>query len=168
MRLALVSACTALALAAAGCGAGSEVPQAIPGASEQLLTAAAVARYSADSPEHALLAWWRIAQFDDGLAFRAALAPPLRSRFESDPGFGDDLNFFAGSIRNAAPKVVNTEIDGDRARVFTIITYRSPVGTTRFVTYSRPQAFELVRWRKRWLLADDSFVQSTLRQQAGR
>lgn len=163
MKLPLVSACAALTLVAAGCGSGSLPPQEIPGASEQLLSAGAVTRYPASSPQRALLAWWRMAQFADRPAFIAAFTPALRARFEGNRRFGEEIDFFAGSIRNAAPRILSTEIDGDRARVFTKVVYRTPIGASRFLTSTRPQAFELVRHPGGWLLADDTFVQSTLR-----
>jgi hypothetical protein len=165
MKLTLVSACAALALVT-GCGSGSLPPQQIPGVSEQLLTAAAVGRYPAGSPQHALLDWWRSAQFADRPAFLAAFTPPLRSRLQRSRTFGEDLDFFAGSIRNAAPRILSTETEGDRARIFTKIEFRNPVGATRFVASSRPQAFELVRRGSDWLLADDTFLRSTLRLRA--
>jgi hypothetical protein len=164
MKLPLVLACAALALVSAGCGSHSLPPQQIPGVSEQLVTPAALARYPASSPQHALLDWWRSAQFADPVAFLAAFTPPVRSRLAHRPAFGEELDYFAGSIRNAAPRILTTEIDGSRARIFTKIAYRTPIGTMHFVIYSRPQAFELVRHGDRWLLADDTLVASALRQ----
>jgi len=164
VKLPLVSACAALALVAAGCGAGSLPQQEIPGASEQLLTPAAVARYPATSPQRALLAWWRNAQFADRPAFLAAFAPSLRSRFEHSPRFGEQFDYFSNGIRNAAPRILSTEIQSGRARVFTRIEYHNPIGAARFVTSSRPQAFEFIRDASAgWLIADDTFVRSTLR-----
>ncbi len=162
MKLPLVSACAALALAT-GCGAGSLPQQEIPGASEQLLTPAEVARYPAASPQRALLAWWRNAQFADRPAFLAGFAPSLRSRFEHSPRLGEEFDYFSNGIRNAAPRILSTEVEGNRARVFTRVEYRNLIGATRFVTASRPQAFEFVRGGVSWLLADDTFVRSTLR-----
>ncbi len=163
MKLALVSACAALALAT-GCGAGSLPQQEIPGASEQLLTPEAVARYPAASPQRALLAWWRNAQFADRPAFLAAFVPSLRSRFELSPHFGEQFDYFSNGIRNAAPRILSTEIQNGRARVFTRIEYHNPIGAARFVTSSRPQAFEFIRDSSAgWLIADDTFVRSTLR-----
>jgi hypothetical protein len=156
------AAVVVLALAAAGCGGGSAPPSSAQGAAQQLLRQSDLARYPAGSPARAILEWWRSAQFADAEGYRAAFAPPLRSAVAKDPRAADALNYFAGAIRDARPKILSVSAAKGRATVYTLIEYRQPIGTTRYITSTVPRAFTLERIASRWLLTDDAFVQTTL------
>jgi hypothetical protein len=161
--LALVFAAGVLAAAVAGCGGGGQAAPVSPeGAAQQLLAQRDLARYPPGTPARALFEWWRSAQFADALGYRTALAPLLRAKFDAQPRRLDALNYFAGAIRNARPKITNVNAAGGLATVYTLVEFRQPVGTSRFITSSVPRAFEFARVGRKWALADDSFVQATL------
>jgi hypothetical protein len=163
VRAALAVAALVAVFAGCGGGGGGEAPpQSLPGASDQILKKADVTRYPADSPERALLQWWRDTQHANFAGYATAFAVPVRKRIQTDRRAQDALNFFAGSIRAARPRVENVERDGPQATVYTDVEYRTPVGATRFVTTTRPQAFVLVRQQGTWRLRDDYFVQVSL------
>jgi hypothetical protein len=168
MRLA-ASAWGSLALAAlaAGCGAGELEPQEYPAAAEQLVSRREIDRFAPGTPARALLSWWRSSQYADRGDYVAGFARPVRERVERRDVVRE-VTVFAGGIRTAKPEIVATEIAGDEATVFTLVRFRTPVGSTRFVTTTRRQAFDLIREGGDWRLADDFFVRSIVGPSAGR
>ncbi|MEN3340789.1 MAG: hypothetical protein V7644_193 [Actinomycetota bacterium] len=157
-----------LVLAAGGCGNGTQKPQALPGAAQQPLTRTDVDRYPAGTPQRALLHWWRDAQYVNLAGYLDDFQPAFRRVLRQDRKTLRGLAWFAGSIRPARPTIQNIEVRGNTATIYTRVAYRTPVGLSRFVTSTAPQAFVLVRRRGRWLLHDDNFVQSTLPPQLQR
>jgi hypothetical protein len=137
-------------------------PATLPGAAEQLLTQAEVDRYPVGSPAHAVLAWWRNAQFANLTGFRDAYSRPLRARLETSPLTAQSLAFFSGTIRDARPRIQEVTVSDATAVVTTLIEYREPVGTTRYITSTLPRAFTLIREDGKWRLTDDLFVQTSV------
>lgn len=147
-----------LACAVGACGGGGTLePQEAPGAAEQVLSRADVEQHAEGSPERALFAWWRAAQYSNLPRYLSHFSSDVRAELERGEA-RRELRRFADSIRTARPELVETEITGDRATVSTRILFRQPIGLTRYITTARPQAFELTREGGRWVLVDDVFV----------
>ena|SRR5215210_4566711 len=152
-----------LVLGTAACGDGGKAaPRGLPGAAEQLLTQSDVDRYPRPTPQHAVLQWWRDAQYSNVTGFVNAFQPSVRAKLRADSKTAAALEYFSSSIRTARPAIANVGIDDATATVYTEVKYRTPIGTSRYVTTSRPQAFVLVRRAARWLLQNDSFFQTGL------
>jgi hypothetical protein len=145
-------------LVLAGCGSSGELqPQQYPGAAEQLLTRSDVERQAAGTPQAELVTWWRGSQFAERGAFLRGFASPVIRRLSARPDLDRTLEYFSGSIRVTRPEIVDVELAGRTATVFTMLHMHQPIGAKRFVTATRPQAFAMVQERGRWRLADDYF-----------
>ncbi len=152
--------------ASAGCGSGSAPAAAYPAAAEQLVSPADINRFDSISPERALMTWWRDAQFSDLSGYLSLFAGDIRARLEQGQG-ERELPIFAAGIRTAKPQVVNVELTGDTAIVYTRIVFRQPVGARRYVTTTRPQAFRMIQVGPHWRLSDAYFVDSITRAALG-
>ena len=151
----------ALVAPATGCGGDGELaPQQYPGAAEQLVTRPEVAHLNSDSPAYALLTWWRSSQYAEQSAFLQGFARVLAKDLSETESVDDEFEYFAGSIRVAKPEVTEVDLEGGQATVYTLIRFHQPVGSTRFVTSTKPQAFPMVWQRNRWRLADDHFFRA--------
>lgn len=148
---------------AVGCGGGgNSAPRSLPGPAEQLLTENDVQTYPEGTAAHALLRWWRSAQYANLATFLNSFERSLRAELEASPQTEDALVYFAGALRTARPRIVGAQRDGARATVYTRIVYRQPVGTTRFIVNEVPRAFEFVLQNGSWRLSDDLLFQTTL------
>jgi hypothetical protein len=143
----------------AGCGSGELEPQEYTAASEQLVSREEIERFAPDTPARALLAWWRSAQYADREDYLDGFAEPTREQIERRD-VAHEVTAFAAGIRNAKPEIVETDVAGNEATVFTLVRFRMPVGSTRFVTTSQRQAFDLIREDGEWRLSNDVFVRS--------
>jgi hypothetical protein len=151
----------ALVAPAAGCGGDATLaPQEYPGTAEQLVTRSEVAHLNSDSPAYALLTWWRSSQYAERAAFLQGFARVLANELSETESVDVELEYFAGSIRVAKPEVTEVDLEDGRATVYTLIRFHQPVGSTRFVTSTKPQAFPMVWQRNSWRLADDHFFRS--------
>ena len=151
----------ALVASVAGCGADADLaPQQYPGRAEQLVTRSDVAHLNADSPAYALLTWWRSSQYAERSAFLRGFAHVLAKDLSETETVDDEFEYFSGSIRVAKPEVTEVDLEGGQATVYTLIRFHQPVGSTRFVTSMKPQAFPMVWQRNRWRLADDHFFRA--------
>jgi hypothetical protein len=153
--VALAAAAAALAGCGGGGGSSSAAPAPAPREAEELLTAKDVSRYPEGSPARAVLAWWRRAQFADRIGVERAFTKSIRERLHEAGNERLAVEFFAAVIRPARPKILDVERDGPTAVVYTQIQY---------VSSSAPRAFRLVREKERWVLDDDSYMQSVLPQ----
>jgi outer membrane murein-binding lipoprotein Lpp len=143
-----------------GCGGtGTLTAQEYPAAAEQLVSAPDLGRLDPGSPGYAVLAWWRDAQFSDLSGYLSHLSRGVRLRL-SAAQVERQLPILAGGIRTAKPRILSTEVVGDSATVYTKIVFRQPIGATRYVTTTRPQAFHLVLARGVWRLSDTYFADS--------
>ena len=150
-------------LAIAGCGGEGELaPQVYPGAAEQLLTEQDVEQQTAGTPQAALLRWWRSSQFAERNGFLRGFSAEIAERLVARVDLDRELEYFAGGIRVTRPEFVDVRIAGDSATVFTMLRTRQPIGSTRFVTATRPQAFPMVNEGDRWRLADQHFFQAVI------
>jgi hypothetical protein len=151
----------ALAASLAACGSDAQLaPQQYPGAAEQLLARSEVDALTDGSPAHVLLRWWRSSQYAERVGFLGGFATVVSRRLAAEPDLDESIDFFSGSIRVAKPEVTDIDIDGDRATVYALVRFHQPVGSTRFVTNTKPQAFPMVRQRGGWRLADDHFFRA--------
>lgn len=145
---------------ASGCGgSGSLPPQQYPAAAEQLVSATDLRRLDATSPAYAVMAWWRDTQFNDRAGYLRHLTRAIRLRLDESQ-VDRQLPILAAGIRTAKPEILSTEFAAGDATVYTKIAFRQPIGATRYVTTTRPQAFHLVRVAGTWRLADTSFADS--------
>jgi hypothetical protein len=157
-RSALVAAA---ALTMGGCGQSGELaPQQYPGAAEQLLTQSDLDRQPEGTPRADLLDWWRSSQYAERMGFLEGFASVVADRLASRTELDSELEYFSGGLRVARPEVTETRIVGRRATVFTMLRVHQPLGSARFVTTKRPQAFPMVLQRGRWRIADDHFFQT--------
>jgi hypothetical protein len=159
LKKALAGVAVAAILAMAGCGGGANPPP--PGtasAAEYLVTPAQLQRLPADSPQAALMRWWRSIQYNDFGGYADALSAPLRRQREQGDSGRSNLALASGELIRSQPKVTGSQESGGKATVYTRIESRQPVGASRFTTSSTPQAFTLVREGGEWKIADDFFV----------
>jgi hypothetical protein len=155
--LAAASLCATLA---SGCGGSATLTaQEYPAAAEQLVSASDLGRIDPASPGYAVMAWWRDAQFSDAAGYLSHLTRRVRLRLSTEE-LERELPILAGGIRTAKPRILSAELVGDSATVYTEIVFRQPIGASRYVTTTRPQAFRLVRARGRWRLSDTFFADS--------
>jgi hypothetical protein len=143
----------------AGCGSGNSPPAAYPAAAEQLVSQTDLNRFGPVSPEHALMAWWRDAQFSDVSGYLSHFTVDVRAELGQRQA-ERQLPVFAAGIRTAKPQIVDVELTGHQAIVYTKIVFRQPVGASRYITTTRPQAFRMIRVGPLWELSDASFVDS--------
>jgi hypothetical protein len=128
-----------------------------------LLTPQDIDRYPAGSPQHALLSWWRSAQFIDYQGYLQSFASGFRQTLRSDPKTRRALLVLGGFLTASTVKFLDVEQDGpDAVTLYTEVRYqaRNPDGTV--ATSTLPRAFRMIRQGGAWRLQDDSFVQQTL------
>jgi hypothetical protein len=142
----------------AGCGGGTVRPQSVP-ANENLVTKDDILAVAPDSPQRSLLRWWRAVQYEDRSGHLQLLSPKLRRQRIKDGRGRYDVLLAWGAFVPAKPKIVSTEIRGNRATVFTQVYIRQLVGANRTYETSFPQAFTFVRTNGSWYLADDTFIE---------
>lgn len=144
-RAAAAGCACAAALVVGGCG---PAPPATVSPSDLVLPAATVERQPPDSPQRALLAWWRAVQTGDRRAAAAAL-PRGSARLAAL------LPSVAGTARRLRPAVVEVDRRGSSAVIYTETLAQRPIGTRRFApAVPIPQAFVLDRSGGRWRLHD--------------
>jgi hypothetical protein len=144
----------------AGCaGSGSFAEQEYPSAAEQLVSEADLRVLDPSSPQYAVMDWWRDAQFSDLSGYLDYFTPKILNGLDRQQ-VERALPILAGGIRIAKPRVLSVELNGNTAVVYSKIVFRQPIGATRYVTTTRPQAFHLARLRQRWRMADTYFVDS--------
>jgi hypothetical protein len=116
--------------------------------------------YAEGTPEHALLDWWRHAQYRDlqGVLhyFRAA----VRETHAESNLSRRKLELVAQTLRYARPDILETERAGDEAVIWTRVRVRRRTGHDRYVPWSTPHAFAMVREKGEWRLADDFFFEA--------
>jgi hypothetical protein len=142
----------------AGCGGGTVKPQSIP-PNENLVTNDDIRAAAPDSPQRALLRWWRAVQYEDRLGYLQMLSPKLRRQRLKDGRARYDLLLARGAFIPAKPKVMSTDINGNRAKLYTRIYIRQVVGANRTYKTSVPQVFSFVRTNGSWQLADDLYIE---------
>jgi hypothetical protein len=159
LRRILAGMVVAVALVATGCGEGGDPPPpGTPSAAEYLLTPADIRRQPEDSPQAALMEWWRSIQYNDFDGYANALVAPLRAQREASDRARRDLTLASGELIRSQPEIADVREDGNETTIYTRIETRQPVGATRFTTSSSPQAFTLVREGGEWRIADDFYV----------
>ena len=146
------------AIVAGGCGGGE--PNETSGRAQQILAAEDVDAYREGTPEHALLDWWRHAQYRDLQGFLQHFRADVRKKHADASLSRRKLDLFTQLIRNGRPEILETERDGDEAVVWTRVRFRRATGENRYVPYSAPVAFPFVREDGEWRLADDFFFES--------
>lgn len=159
---AIIVALLAATLASACGAAGAEPRGTARGKAEQLLDDRAIERYAEPSPQRALLAWWRAAQFASRIDYLDAFTVQARERIERDLRLDEALVYFSGSIRTVRPRIVGVDKKGSNATVYALIEYRQPVGTRRFVATTVPRSFSMAMQYREWRLTGDEFVQESL------
>jgi hypothetical protein len=144
----------------AGCSGSSTYPaQEYPSAAEQLVSQADLDALDPSSPQYAVMDWWRSAQFSDLSGYLAYLTREVRNDLDQRL-VERQLPVLAGGIRTGKPRILSVKLDGKKAIVYAKIVFRQPIGATRYVTTTRPQAFRLVRVSGLWRLADTYFADS--------
>jgi hypothetical protein len=155
----LAGVAVAMVLVVAGCGDGGDPPPpGTPSAAEYLLTPADLRNLPEDSPQAALMEWWRSVQYNDFEGYADALVAPLRAQRLASDSARRDLTLASGELVRAQPELADVQEEGNQVTIYTRIETRQPVGATRFTTSSSPQAFTLVREGGEWKIADDFYV----------
>lgn len=159
LKTILAGMVVAVALVATGCGEGGDPPPpGTPSAAEYLLTPADLRDLPQDSPQAALMEWWRSIQYNDFEGYVDVLVAPLRAQRLASDSARRDLALASGELIRSQPEIANVEEEEDQATIYTRIETRQPVGATRFTTSSSPQAFTLGREGGEWKIADDFYV----------
>lgn len=157
-----VAVVVALVGLVAGCGGSGSGKSSSTAKVEQLVSRGEVAAQPAGSPQRALFAWWRNAQYVNGPAFSRAFVPTLQANLLARKDLAAELTYFGRSIRSAKPKILYVDAGKSSATIFTKLAFRQAIGSKRFVTNTVPQAFTFSRARGRWLLADSTFFDATV------
>jgi hypothetical protein len=149
----------------AGCGGGTVPPHSIP-VNENLVTNGDIRATPPGSPQRSPLQWWRAVQYEDLTGYLKLLSPSLRRQRTRDGRAQSDIVFARGTFIPAKPKILNSDINGDSAAVYTRIYVRQPVGASRTYSTSFPQAFTFVRKNKSWRLANDLYIEQKANEAA--
>lgn len=143
-------------LATTGCAADSGAPTDGE-AALQLLARADVEQTAPDSPQRAVLQWWRAMQFKDGRAldlFTSDVAQRISSGFEEElyRDFGPWLQY-------SHPRVLDVERKGMQATVYLRVD-QNQVVSPKITKHSREYvALSLRRVGGRWRLSDPTFFE---------
>jgi hypothetical protein len=129
-----------------------------------LLSQRDVDRYPKASPERALLAWWRAAQFVDYQGFLEAFDSQLRRKLSASPKTRRALVAFGGFASASTLKFFNAQQGRQNAIVYIQVRYESRGSDGKLVTQPLPRTFRFVRQGGAWRLKSDDFVQETLPQ----
>jgi hypothetical protein len=140
-----------------GCG-GSETPAATSGAQTAASSAAAgstvseteIQRYSAGTPQHTALEWWRAVQVNDPQLARDLYAEP-----PTLPNLAGQFNFVAGQLAGTA-KVVSVQPKGKKAVV--AIAWHKPGAPPHQVTVG------MERKGGQWKIAETLFLDLMVQQ----
>lgn len=127
-----------------------------------LLTQRQIDGYPAASAQHALLVWWRAAQFADYHGYLSGFALQVRRKVAADPQRMEVFGRLTGFTIDAAPKVLGFQRTPAGADLYTEIAYRAKAPDGKVVAFSRPHVFQLVRQGGAWRLGNDDFVQELL------
>lgn len=157
-----LAAFLAIVALVAGCGGSSSTNKPSTAKVEQLISRREVAAKPPGSPQRALFAWWREAQYANGSAFFGAFVPSIQANLLTRKNLAGELTYFGRSIRSAKPKILYVDAGKTQATLFTKLAFRQALGSKRFVTNTVPQAFTFARVRGRWLLADSTFFDATV------
>jgi hypothetical protein len=130
--------------------------------SSHLLSQGDIDRYPSASPQHALLAWWRAAQFADYGGYVEAFDKQFRPGLRTHAKTRQALAAFAGFADAAEITVVDAHKGAGRATVYATINYRARAPSGKLFVQTYPRTFKLVRRADRWLLQNDDFVQEIL------
>jgi hypothetical protein len=154
--LPLLAALGAGALAGcAGIGTDDDVKVRVTGPA--LVTKKQLASLPEDSPARTVFEWWRSIQFDNptiAVQYYSRKLDITTLTLEHQLEFGA-----AAQNLNARPKLVGTEIDGDRAIVNVLLenVQRNPNG--RIDKNQTARAFNLVRENGQWKLAENMYLE---------
>jgi hypothetical protein len=146
----------AIGLLATRCQSGS--PAGPPTGANQLLSDADVARWPEGSPERALFSWWRDTQYDNLTGYLRFFTPEIQQRLTRRGVAGRDLSILSVQLRQARPTIVSVDASATAAVLYTTITFHQPVGTSKYRSYTLPQAFALTAEGGSWRLGDYLFV----------
>jgi hypothetical protein len=148
----------------------SDSPTGPPTGADQLLGDADVSRWPEGSPERALFSWWRDTQYANLPGYLGFFSPEIRQGLTRRGVGGRDLSILSVQLRQARPTIVSVDATGTAAVLYTTITFHQPVGTSRYRSYTLPQAFALTLEDGAWRLGDylfvDQMITPTLQAQA--
>jgi hypothetical protein len=165
----------ALVVLATGCNSppstvapttATTVPLTTPGPagpSPFLITRRQIEAQPPGTPQRALFAWWRAAQFVDYRTYLRSFAATLRRELAAKPtSTKAALVQFGGAMTVASPKIISVEKSGKTRTVYTDIAYHGRTKSGWIVVHSAPRSFTFARERGEWRLLDDDFVQQNL------
>jgi hypothetical protein len=143
-----------------GCSFGGDEP-AERVQQPTLLSAAAVERQPPGSPARALFEWWRVMQFDDPRAGARLYAQALRIT----PAQLERQLAVATPAFDPRPLFVESQQRGELAIVRVLLESRARNPNGRVDVVRAPRSFELVRARGGWRLADNRYLERSVRGQ---
>ena len=149
------------AIVLAGCGSLGTGEERDRVEQPQLLRASDVERYREGSAERTFLEWWRALQFASGTQAVRHYASEVEvnpRRLQKAVEAGVDLL----GLR-ARPKVLDVVQHDDRATIYVLFTRAELSPNGRADKVRTPRAFDLVREDGSWKLADNGYVERTLR-----
>jgi hypothetical protein len=142
----------------AGCaGIGTDDDLKVRVTGPALVTKKQLASLPADSPARTVFEWWRTLQFDN---------PTLAVRYYSDKlritreKLDEQLQYGAGSQGlNARPRLVETDMNGDRATVLVLLENQARNVNGRTDKTQTARGFNLVREDGEWKLAENTYLE---------
>lgn len=127
-----------------------------------LLTQRQIDRYPTANPQHALLVWWRAAQFADYRGYLSGFMPQVRRRVAAEPDRMEAFSRLRGLALNATVKVLDVHRTSAGAALYTEIAYRAMARDGRVVAVTYEYMFRLARRGGAWRLGNDDFVQELM------
>jgi hypothetical protein len=137
-------------------------PPSLVAPSPQLVPQQEIDRYPLASPEHAMLVWWRAAQFANYASFLGGFDSRVRRKLGGAATTTQAVRAFAGFASLTAVKFVSVNRHPTRATIYADMRWYKTTPSGRVVISVFPRVFRLVREDGAWKLRDDAFFESIL------
>jgi O-antigen ligase len=134
----------------------------VPAARPHLLSQHDIDRYAATSPQHALLTWWRAAQFVDYPGFLEGFDRRVQRQLAADAETKRFLPAFGAFANTATVTFVDVRKTPARATVYTEVHSDATSPDGERVTNTYPRVFRLVRQGGAWRLQNSDFFREVV------
>jgi O-Antigen ligase len=153
-----------------GSDTASRVTNKAPLPSLRLLMQRDLDRYPSASPQHAMLAWWRSAQFADYRGFLDGFDAKLRRKLAAAPTTKLTLPAVSGFAGPTTVKFFEVRKNAGQATLYVKMRWHGRTPAGRLVTHSYRQVFRFIREDRSWRLRSDdlyeALVPALLRQRS--
>jgi hypothetical protein len=122
----------------------------------QLISPAEIESKPQDSPNRALLEWWRLAQYRDAAGAVQLFTPVARKAV--NPGFATSVyNDFGPWLQHVKPRVLKAETNGAQTTLFLELSIREVLSPSVVRDRKEYVAIPMQRAHGKWMIADASF-----------